>query len=131
MVALWKAAAIVVLTVILSAAIGKKEKDISIVLTVTACCGITCLAMQSLSEVIAFLWDLGIHSEYQNPYIGILLKTAGVAVITEMTALISMDAGCSSLEKAMQFLGTSTILSLSLPLFESFLDIVQEILKIV
>lgn len=103
MVALWKAAAIVVLTVILSAAIGKKEKDISIVLTVTACCGIACLAMQSLSEVIAFLWDLGIHSEYQNPYIGILLKTAGVAVITEMTALISMDAGCSSLERQCSF----------------------------
>ena len=60
-----------------------------------------------------------------------LLKIAAVAVITEITALISMDAGCSSLEKVMQFLGTATILSLSLPLFERFIDILQEILIIV
>ena len=65
MVALWKAAAIVVLTVILSAAIGKKEKDISIVLTVTACCGIACLAMQSLSEVIAFIPNLAGLQEWK------------------------------------------------------------------
>lgn len=131
MVPLWKAAAIVVLTVILGAAIGKKEKDIAIVLTAAACCGIVCLAVQALSDVIAFLWNLSSFSEYQSPYIGVILKITGVAVVSEITALISMDAGSSSLEKAMQFLGTATILSLSLPLFEGFLDIVQEILNFV
>ena len=131
MVILWKSAAIVVLTVILSAAMGKKEKDIAVVLTATACCGVACLAMQSLSGAITFLWTLSEFSEYQIPYIGVLLKIAAVAVITEITALISMDAGCSSLEKVMQFLGTATILSLSLPLFERFIDILQEILIIV
>lgn len=131
MVILWKSAAIVVLTVVLSAAIGKKEKDIAVVLTATACCGIACLAMQSLADVIAFLWELSGFLEYQSPYIGVLLKIAAAAVITEITSLISMDAGYSSLEKVMQFLGTATILSLSLPLFESFIDIVQEILNVV
>ena len=128
---LWKAAAIVVLTVILSVAIGKTEKDIAVVLTATACCGVAYLAMGSLSDVIAFLWKLSDFSDYQSPFIGTILKISGVAVITEMTALVSTDAGCSSLEKAMQFLGNTMILSLALPLFESFVDIVQEILNIV
>lgn len=129
MVMFWKAAAIVIVTVILSAAVGKKEKDIAVVLIVVACCGIAGLAMQTLSDVIAFLWKLCDFSEYQNPFAGTMLKIAGVAVVTEMTSLVSVDAGCSSLEKAMQFLGTVTILSLSLPLFESFINIVQEILN--
>ena len=60
-----------------------------------------------------------------------MLKITGVAVITEMTAMISTDAGYSSLEKAMQFLGNATILSLALPLFESFAEVIQEILNFV
>ena len=130
MVLFWKAVAIVILTVILSTAVGKKEKDIALVLTTAACCGIACLAMQPLSEVIEFIWNIKTFSEYQNPFTGIILKIIGVAVITEITALISVDAGCSSLEKAMQFFGSVTILALSLPLFESFINIVQEILNI-
>lgn len=131
MVMFWKAAAIVVVTVILGTAVGKKEKDIAIVLIVVACCGIAGLAMRSLSDVIAFLWRLSDFSENQSPFAGTMLKIAGVAVITEMTSLVSLDAGCNSLEKAMQFLGTATILSLSLPLFESFINLVQEILNFV
>lgn len=129
MVMFWKAAAIVIVTVILSAAVGKKEKDIAVVLIAVACCGIAGLAMQSLSDVISFLWKLCDFTEYQNSFAGTMMKIAGVAVVTEMTSLVSVDAGCSTLEKAMQFLGTVTILSLSLPLFESFINIVQEILN--
>jgi len=128
---LWKAAGIVVVTAILSGAIEKKGKDIATALTAVACCGVACLGIRSLSGVVAFLWKIGNISEYQYPFVGTILKITGAAVITEMTALISMDAGCSSLEKAMLFLGNATILSLALPIFESFADIVQEILRIV
>ena len=131
MVMFWKAAAIVIVTVILSVAVGKKEKDVAIVLVVVACCGIAGLAMQSLSDVIVFLRKLSDFLEYQSSFAETMLRIVGVAVITEMTSMVSMDAGCSSLEKAMQFLGTVTILSLSLPLFESFINIVQEILDFV
>ena len=131
MTVIWKAAAVVILTVIVSTAIGKTEKDIAVVLTATACCGVALLAMESLTEVVAFIWKISDFSEYQSSFTGILLKIAGVAVITEITAMISIDAGSSSLEKAMHFLGNTTILSMSIPLFESLIDIVQEILHIV
>lgn len=131
MTVIWKAAAVVILTVIMSTAIGKTEKVIAVVLTATACCGVALLAMESLTEVVAFIWKISNFSEYQSSFTEILLKIAGVAVITEITAMISIDAGSSSLEKAMHFLGNTTILSMSIPLFESLIDIVQEILHIV
>ena len=126
----WKATAIIILSIILSVTIGKTEKDMAVVLTITACCLVLFIAMQYLSEVIGFLRKLGDSFGYQSPFLEILLRISGVALVTEFTAVISADAGNSSLEKAMQILGTSVILFLSLPLFESFFVILQEIVRI-
>jgi len=128
MEAFWKAAAVVILTVILGVTIGKTEKDITMLLTVAACCMVMVVAMQYLSEIVGFLWELGNHSWYQNPFLGTLLRISGVALITELTGLISNDAGNNALGKAIQILGNVVMLFLALPLFEAFLSIIQEIM---
>ena len=127
----WKAAAVIILTLILGTTVGKTEKDIALVLTVTACCAVVMVAMQYLSEVIGFLWKLGSITGYQNSLMDTLLKITGVALMTELTGLLSSDAGNSSLGKAMQILGTSAILFLSLPLLEACLSIIQELMGMI
>ena len=127
----WKAAAVIILTLILGTTVGKTEKDIALVLTVTACCAVVMVAMQYLSEVIGFLWKLGSITGYQNSLMDTLLRITGVALMTELTGLLSSDAGNSSLGKAMQILGTSAILFLSLPLLEAFLSIIQELMGMI
>lgn len=124
-----KAAAVVILTIILGLTLGKTQKDIAIALTVTTCSMVMLIAMQYLSEVICFLWDFSNKYNHQNAFVGTLLKISGVALVTELLCMISADAGNSSLGKATQILGTSVILFLSLPIFESFLAIIQEILR--
>ena len=111
----WKAAAVILLTVILSVTLGKTEKDIALVLSIVACCIILVIALRYLSEVISFLWELGNAGDWGNSFIGSLLKIAGVALTMELTGLISADAGNSALGKAMQILGNAVILYLSLP----------------
>ena len=128
--AFWKAAAVIILSIILSVTIGKTEKDLAVILTIAACCLVLFLAMQYLSEVIGFLRELADGFNYENPFLEVLLKITGVALMTEFTAVISSDAGNSALEKAVQILGTSVILFLSLPLFESFFAVLQEIVRI-
>jgi len=129
MEALWKAAAVMILTVILSAAISKTEKDISVVLSVAACCTILMVAMEYISEVTAFLWELTRSINQLNPVVDVLLHIVGVALITELTGLISADSGNGSLAKAMQVLGNAAILFLSLPIFEAFFSMIQEIMR--
>ena len=124
----WKAIAVILLTVILSVTLGKTEKDIALVLSIAACCIILVIAFQYLTEVISFLWEWGSSIQWLNSCIGSLLKITGVALTMELTGLISADAGNSALGKAMQILGNAVILYLSLPLFEHFLSIVQEIM---
>ena len=126
---LWKAAAIVILTVILGAAVGRTEKDIAVVLTATACCIVAAAAVRYLSDVVVFLWQLSNAAETGNLFLEHLLKITGVALLTELTCLISTDAGNASLGKAIQILGKAVILVQALPVFEAFLAIVQDILR--
>ena len=126
----WKATAIIILSVILNVTISKTEKDLGLVLTITTCCLVLLIAMEYLSEVIIFMRNLGDSFGYENPFLEILLKITGIALMTELTAVLSSDAGNSSLEKAMQILGSFVILFLSLPIFESFFSIICEIVRI-
>lgn len=126
----WKASAVIILTIILSVSLEKTEKDFSTIMSVAACCVIMVTATQYLSEVIAFLWELGESCGYQNVFLNTLLRITGIALTTELTGMISADAGNSSLGKAMHILGTAAILFLSLPLFESFFTTIQEILRV-
>lgn len=124
----WKAAAVMILAVILGAALGKTEKDFSAVVTILGCCIIMTAALDYLSEVFDFLWQLGRLSDYLNGFPGMLMKITGVALMTELTGMIGADTGNQSLGKAMQILGNAVILCLSLPVLETFLSIVQDIL---
>ena len=127
----WKAIAVIILTVILGVTLGKTEKDISVVLSVTACSIIMIIAMQYLEEVIAFLWQLSSKESEQIPSIKIILKITGVALVTELMTLVSSDAGNSSLGKAVEILGNAAILNLALPLLETFLTILQELMGLI
>jgi hypothetical protein len=49
-------------------------------------------------------------------------------LIGELAGLICSDAGNAALAKSIQILTTAVILWLSIPLFESLLDLVQAIL---
>lgn len=124
----WKAAAVMVLTVILGTAIGKTEKDLATVLTVITCCIILTAAVDYLRDVFAFLWKLGDLSESQQSFLAPLLQISGVALMTEIIGMLGADSGHSSLGKAMQILGNAAMLNLSLPLFETFLTLVRELL---
>jgi stage III sporulation protein AD len=60
--------------------------------------------------------------------LAVILKTVGIGIVGELATLICTDAGNTALAKTVQILTTAMILWLSIPLFESLLDLVQAIL---
>ena len=124
----WKTAAAVLLAVILCVAVGKRERDISVLLTMFVSCLAAGAAVIYLTPVLDFLRELGEIGMLQEGMLEILMKTVGIALITELITLICVDAGFSSLGKSLQFLGSAAILYLSLPLMENLLTFIQEIL---
>lgn len=124
----WKASAAVLLTVVLVLALGKREKDISVLLTMAVCCMVTAVAMSYLEPVLDLLWEVEAMANVQDGMMEILMKTVGIGLVVEIAGMICSDAGNSSLGKTIHMLGTVVILSLSIPLFRGFLTLIQEIL---
>ena len=126
----WKASAMIILAVILCSAVGRTEKNIAVILSVAVCCMVAVTVVRYLSESVEFLWELYNTSMQSNLFLETLLKITGVAILSEVISLLCADSGNTSLGKIMQHLGNSMILVLSIPIFETFFSMVQEILRI-
>lgn len=124
----WKAAAAVLIAVVLGLALDKQGKDYAALLTMAVCCMVGIIAFSYLEPVLDFLWELEKLVSSQADLMNILLKTVGIGIVAEMAAMICTDAGNGSLGKQLQMLGSAVILYLSLPIFRSMLALIQEIL---
>jgi len=116
------------ITVVLCLAIGKQQKDITLLILVTACCMIGVIAMQFISPILGFINKLSGIGQLNEGFIEILLKSVGIGMIGQIVSNICTDAGNSSLGKSLQLLCTAVILWLSLPLMEQLLELMDSVL---
>ena len=93
-----------------------------------ACCIAASIAVSYLEPVLDLLWELNDIGEMQDGMLGILLKVAGIALVSELAGMICSDAGNGSLGKTLQLLGSAAILYLSIPIFNTLLTLIREIL---
>lgn len=128
MEAFWKATAAALLAVILILAVGKREKDIGVVLSMAVCCLVGIAALSYLQPVLTFFDELGTVGQLQEGTLGILIKAVGIALVSEIAGLMCSDAGNGSLGKLLQMLGSAAILYLSIPVFQGMLSLIREIL---
>lgn len=124
----WKATAAILLTVILIVAVGKQEKDISVLLGMAVCCLAGVIAISYLEPVVDLMWELGQLGEISGSTLGILMKAVGIALVSEIAEMLCSDSGSASLGKMLQMLGSAAILYLSIPIFRGLLTLIQEIL---
>lgn len=124
----WKAAAAVLITVILCLAIGKQERDVSALLTMVVSCMTAMIAISYLIPVLDFLRQLEITGNLQEGMLDILLKAIGITLIAELAGKVCADAGYGSLGKGLQMLGNAAVLYLSIPIYKALLNLIQDIL---
>ena len=128
MTAFLQVAAAVLLAVVLGLMLNKQGKDMGTVLSIAVCCMVAMIAISYLQPVVEFLQKLETLGGLDESMVGILLKAVGIGFVAEIAGLICSDAGNSSLGKSIQILGSAVILWLSIPLFNSLIELVQEIL---
>lgn len=124
----WKATAAVLIAVILSLELEKQGKDFSVILTLAVCGMAASAAFLYLEPVLDFLWELEAMADLREDMLGILLKAVGIGLVAELASVICSDGGNASLGKQMQLLGSAVILYISLPVFRSLLQLIQQIL---
>lgn len=124
-----KGCSAVIVGLILSMTVGIGRKEFSLLLSLVVCVMVTVCALSYIRPVITFLNELQTLGNLNSEVMSILLKAIGIGVLTEVSALICSDAGNASFGKVLQYLGTSVILWLSVPLFQMMTDLLQRIME--
>ena len=113
---------------ILTLVLGKQGRDLSVLLSLAVCVLLGIGAMEFWEPVTALLQELRRLGGLDAGAVSILLKCAGIGIISELAGLICADAGESALAKALQLLSNAAVLWLSLPLLRQIVDMIGEVL---
>ena len=125
---LYKAAAGILVAVVMILTIRKQNGEIALAISLMVCCLVGILAARFMEPVITFLKRLQNVGSLDHSMLNTLLKIVGICFITEVTELVCKDAGNEALGKVFQLMGCALILYLTLPLLTKLLGIVETIL---
>ncbi len=123
-----KAAAGVLVAVILVLVLMKQGKDLSVLLIMAVCTMVVCAALSYIQPIKDLILRLQTIGQLDSDTLTILLKAVGIGLIAEVTGLICADAGNAAMGKTLQFLASAVILWLSIPLLNELLELLDTIL---
>ena len=118
----------VLIGVILSLVVGKQARDMSLMLTLAVCVLVGLGALEFLEPVAELMAELRRLGDLDSEAVSILLKSAGIGLLSELAGTLCTDAGEGALGKVLQILSNAVILWLSLPLFRQILTLIEEVL---
>ncbi len=123
-----RAASAVMLTVVLTLALGKQGKETAGLLSIVVCCMVIGIAIRYLEPVAQFLKKLESLGNLNGEMVGTLFKIVGIGMLSEIASMVCADAGSASLGKTLQLVSSAVILWLCIPIFTALMDLIQGIL---
>ena len=123
-----KASALALIVSVLYQMVSGRNKEIGMLLLVLGSCVILITAVSYIEPVFAFIRKLQTLGKLNNEMLEILLKSVGIGLLAEISVLVCNDMGNASMGKTLQILATAAILWLSLPMFNSLLDLIGNLL---
>lgn len=100
-------------------------------LCLSLCVGVVVLVlvMKQLTPLVAAMRRMLTTARFPSEYFGVVLKAAGVCLITQITADTCRDAGESALASKAELVGRVLMLVLAVPLFERLLTLVSALVN--
>ncbi len=82
-----------------------------------------------LKVIVDMLKDISQQSGIETRYIGVVLKVIGIAFVAQFASELCRDAGESAIASKIEVGGKIIIMTLSMPIIYSLLEVVNEILQ--
>lgn len=121
-------AAAAIIGLILVLVVGRQSRDLGMLLSLAVCVLLALGAMEFLEPVMELLDELKRLGELDGGAVGILLRCAGIGMVSELAGLLCADAGEGAMGRALQICANAAILWLSLPLLRQVLTMIGEVL---
>lgn len=123
-----KIAAAGIIAALCAAMVKRSEREIGLVLGLGAVGIILTVGMSAFSDVLELIGELGEAAELSPAVAAPVIKTVGVAILTQISAAFCRDAGEGGIASAVELGGTALALSLTLPLLRAVLSTLLELL---
>ena len=120
--------AVTLIGLILTLVLGKQSKELGLLLTMGVCALVSIGALAFLEPVTELLRELRYLGELDGQALTILIKCAGIAMLSELACILCTDAGEGAMGKALSLLSSGAMLWLSLPLLRQLLELIGEVL---
>ena len=123
-----KIALVAIVGMSLAVFVGGMRREISIWITIA--CGIIIFffGIRKFQYVVDMFQGLTNYIGINETYIKIILKMIGIAYLSEFTATICRDAGQNAIAGQVDFFGKISMIIVSLPVLQSLLETIGEVL---
>lgn len=123
-----KACALALIVSVLYQVVSRQNKEIGTLFLVLGSCVVLITALSYIEPVFTFIRKLQNLGNLNNEMLEILLKSVGIGLLAEISVLVCNDMGNASMGKILQILASAVILWLSLPMLNSLLDLIGNLL---
>lgn len=103
-------------------------KEQSMMISIGVCVMVFAGAAAVISPVLDRISELFVQSGLSESYITIVFKATAICFITQITSDLCRDSGESAIASAMELWGRVSIILMSVPLIESLVETITEIL---
>lgn len=124
-----KIAGFVLISLLLILFLKETKREFSIILA--AACGIILFVTvaDDLYEIATKIYDLSTQADNINTYISLMMRILGISLIAQFVADLCRDSGENALASQTETASKVLILIMTLPLFETVINIVTGLLK--
>lgn len=117
-----------IITSLITMKIKHIRPEIAIVIAILSSVMLALYGLNEMKDILSIFDKIKTYSKIPSSYFQILLKLIGISFVCEFTSNICKDAGCPSIAKQIEFVGKLSILIVGLPIFESLLLMIQNLL---
>ena len=100
----------------------------SMAVTIAVCVGVMTFFVLLFDDAIDEIRDIFEMAGIAESYISIIFKTLAICCITHITAELCRDSGEGAIASAAELWGRGAVLVLGLPVFKSFLQLIDKLI---
>ena len=114
--------------VIILIIIREYKPELTIYVSIIAGAIILSLVMDKLFSIVNLLTSLNSKAGMNAPYLDIILKITGIAILSEFTVSVCKDLGEGAIATKVDFASKIIIICISIPIISALLELIIKIL---
>ena len=123
-----KIIAIGMISLVIIIVIKQYRPEFAVYISIIAGILILLMSLQKMGEIVALIQNISQKAGINGKFLEILLKITGIAILTEFAVSICKDSGESSIASKIEMGSKVIIISMSVPIISSLLELMINIL---